>query len=86
MCYVITYGNYLLIWVIRIQNEIDLNTMEAECILLYHSVHEIIGIWEVIKDIQKYFISGKNQNPKYRTHSKVFVLNNILWSKVYEDN
>ena len=42
MCYVITYGNYLLIWVIRIQNEIDLNTMEAECIALYQAMRDVL--------------------------------------------
>ena len=51
--------------------------MEEEYISLSHSMRELIGIREVIKDIYIYFISGKNQNPKYRTHSKAFVLDYI---------
>ena len=51
--------------------------MEAKCILFYQYIHEIIGIIEVIKEIQTFVIYGKTQNPKYFTHSKAFVLNNI---------
>ena len=60
--------------------------MEEEYISLSHSMRELIGIIEVIKEIQTFVIYGKTQNPKYCTHSKAFVLDDIPPSKVYEDN
>ena len=60
--------------------------MESEYILISHSMRELIGIREVIKDIQTFLISGKTQNPKYCTHSKAFSLNCISPSKAYKDN
>ena len=70
----------------KVQHQIDLITMETEYSALPHSIHEIIGIGEVIKEIQTFIISGETQNPKYRTHFKAFVPNYITPPKVYEDN
>ena len=51
--------------------------MEVEYIELSQPMHEIIGTREVIKELQTFVISGKTQNPKYCTHSKAFLLNDI---------
>ena len=49
-------------------------------------MRELIGIIEVIKELQNFVISGKTRNPKYRAHSKEFFLDDTPQSKVYEDN
>ena len=51
--------------------------MEVEYVELSQSMREIIGTREVIKELQTFVISGKTQNPKYCTHSKAFLLNDI---------
>ena len=73
-------------WVSGLKSHIFLSTMEAKCILFYQYIHEIIGIIEVIKEIQTFVIYGKTQNPKYFTHSKAFVLDDISPSKAYKYN
>ena len=70
----------------RLQSEISLSTMEAEYIELSQSMHELIDIREVIKEIRFFFIYEKTQNLKYCTHSKAFVLDDIPTSKFYEDS
>ena len=57
--------------------------MEVEYIALSQSMCELIGIIEVIKEIQTFVNSGKTQNPKCFTHSKSFVLDDIPPSKFY---
>ena len=47
---------------------------------------KLIGICEVIKDIQTFVIASKTQTPVFQTFSKAFVLDKIASSKVYEDN
>ena len=49
-------------------------------------MHELVGVREVNKDIQKKFISGKTHNTKYCTHFKELVFGDIHTSKVHEDN
>ena len=59
--------------------------MEVDYIVLSQYMGELIGIREVIKEIQTFVISGKRHNPKYCTHSKSSILDDIPKSKVYED-
>ena len=75
-----------LTWVSMLQSKIPISTMEAEYIALSNSMGELIGIIEVIKEIQFFSISVTNQNPKCRTHSKTFFLDDISPSKFHEDN
>ena len=75
-----------LTWVSKLQNQIALSTMESENIALSQSMRELIGICEVIKEIQTFDVSGKIRTPAFRTFSKAFVLDPIASSKVYEDN
>ena len=62
------------------------STTKEEYIMLPHSICKVIGIIEVLKDIQIFFISRKYQTPKYCTHSKAFFLVYITPSKINEDN
>ena len=49
----------------KLKYQIDLSTIETEYIALSQFMRELIGIRDVIKEIQKFVISGKSQNPKY---------------------
>ena len=82
--FIIMFIGCPLTWVYKLQYQIPLITMEAEYIESYQLMCELMI--ELIKDIQTFFIYGKTQNPKYRTHYKVFILDDTPKSKVYEDN
>ena len=84
--YIIMFVGCPLTWVSKLQTQIVLSTMEAECIALSQSMREPIGLREIIRELQTFVISGKTLAPKYRTHSKTFNLEAIPTSKVYEDN
>ena len=50
--YVIIYANFPIIWVIRIQIEIALITMEAEYISLSQTMRDVLPFVSLIKEIQ----------------------------------
>ena len=80
------FMGFLLTWFSKLQYKISLRTTEEEYIELSQSIYSLIGVREVIKEIQTFVISGKTQNPKYCTHSEAFVLDDIPPSKFYENN
>jgi hypothetical protein len=84
--YLIMFMGCPLTWVSKLQTQIALSTMESEYIALSQSMRELIGIREVIKEIQTFVISGKTRTPIFRTFSKAFTLDTIASSTVYEDN
>ena len=70
----------------KLQTQIVLSTMESEYIALSQSMHDLIGIHAVIKEILAFVFAGKTQPPVFQTFSKAFVLDKITSSKVYEGN
>ena len=50
--YVITYANFPIIWVRRIQTEIDLSTMEAEYIALSQAMRYVLPFVSLMKEIE----------------------------------
>jgi hypothetical protein len=73
-------------WVSKLQTQIVLSTMEAEYIALSQSMRELISVREILREIQRFAMSGKSRKLTLRTHSKAFVLDQIPKSIVYEDN
>ena len=57
--------------------------MEAEYLALAHSMRELIGIREILKEVQQYTMSKSNFKPEYSTIHK---FGTIPQSNVYEDN
>ena len=53
-----------LTWFYKLKSQIYLSTMEAEYIVLSQSMCEIIGIREVIKEIQFFFHFWENSESK----------------------
>jgi hypothetical protein len=52
--YVIMYYGVPVLWVLKMQTQIALSTMEAEYIALSQSMQDVIPIREILKDIKKY--------------------------------
>ena len=84
--FIIILMGYPINWVSNLKYQIALITIQVEYISLSQFMRELIGIREVIRDIQTFFISRKTKNPKYFTHSKGFFLDDIPPLKAYEDN
>jgi hypothetical protein len=89
--YVITYRGAPLMWASKMQTQVALSTMEAEYIALSQSMHDLIPIREVLKEMM---IQVFEVEPKitYHSHSKAFedtvgtAPHVIQQSTVYEDN
>ena len=75
-----------LLWVSKLQTQIALSTMESEYIALSHSMRELIGTREILKEIYNHVLSNDSgiNDPTYTTISKTF--GRIPQSKVHEDN
>ena len=67
----------------KLQTQIALSTMEAEYIALSHSMRELIGIIEALKEIYENVLHGKASTPTYSTIHKY---GSLAQSKVFEDN
>ena len=72
-----------LLWISKLQTQIALSTMELEYIALSHSMRELIGVREVLKDVFTHVLHEENLAPEYRIIHKYSA---IPQSKVYEDN
>ena len=81
--FIIMFMGCPLLWVSKLQSQIALSTMEAEYPALSHSMRELIGMREILKEIQQYTINESTFLPEYRTIHK---FGTIPQSKVYEDN
>ena len=57
--------------------------MEAEYIALLHSMRELIGVKEVLKEIYKNVLNEKATTPTYISLHKY---GSLAQSKVFEDN
>ena len=87
-------GAPFLLWVSKMQTQIALSTMEAECIALSQSMRDLIPIREVLKEIMTIVFECENNNIAYHSHSKAFAdtsvgsmpRQNIPQSTVFEDN
>ena len=51
-CYVVAYAKCLIIWTSRIQTEIALSTTEAECIVLYQYMRDILLFVGLMRDVE----------------------------------
>ena len=49
--YVVTFSNFPLLWVSKLQTEIALSTLHSECVALSHSVRELIPLKSLIKEV-----------------------------------
>ena len=90
--YVILYCGAPLLWVSKMQTQIALSTIKAEYIALSQSMHDLIPIREVLKEIMTVMFD-RDADIAYHLHSKAFedanegtVLYNIPQSTVFEDN
>ena len=81
--FVIMFMGCPLLWVSKLQTQIALSTMEAEYIALSHSMRELIGIREILKEIFNHVFNDKTISPNYVTTHKY---GSIPQSNVYEDN
>ena len=57
--------------------------MESEYISLSHSMRELIGIREILKEVYEYVLNNEASNTTYSTKHKY---GSLPQSKVYEDN
>jgi hypothetical protein len=89
--YVIKYCDVPILWVSKIQTQIELSTMEAEYIALSQSMRDLIPIREILKEIMLEVLNEKFK-PECTTHSKACVdatpspNETIPQSEVFEDN
>ena len=72
-----------LLWVSKLQTQIALSTMESEYIALSHSMRELIGVRQVLKEIYEHVLSDDISMPTYTTKHKY---GSLPQSKVFEDN
>ena len=72
-----------LLWMSKLQTQIALSIMEAEYIAVSHSMRELIGIREVLKEIHINVLAKNVADPEYSTKHN---FGSIPQSKVYEDN
>jgi hypothetical protein len=90
--YVIMYSGVPVPWVSKMQTQIALSTMEAEYIVIWQSMRDLIPISEILKDIKKHMFLDENYTPKFASHSKAFKdaeipeSNGLPQSFIYEDN
>jgi hypothetical protein len=70
--YVIMYSGVPVLWVSNMQAQIALSTMEAEYIALSQSMRDLIPVWEILKDINRFMLMEEGYTPKCTTHSKAF--------------
>ena len=89
--YVILYSGCPLLWVLRLQTQIALSTMEAKYIALSQSIRDVIPIWAVIREILEIVFQRASTKFQVSTHSKAFkevndVEDIIPQTVVYEDN
>ena len=82
MGFVIMFMNCPLLWVSKLQSQLALSTMEAEYIALSHSMRELIGIRQILKDIHELVLDDKICQTVYSTTHKY----GIPQFTVFEDN
>ena len=81
--FIITFMGCPLLWISKLQTQIALSTTEAEYIALSHSMRELIGVREVLKEMIAHVLHQEEVAPIYRTIHKY---GTIPQSTVYEDN
>ena len=92
--YLIMFMGCPLLWVSKLQTQIALSTMESEYIALSQSMRDLIGVREILKEVQTHVLEKETDDVTYRTHSKAFEEVNaskssgmsIPQSTVHEDN
>ena len=65
------------------QSQIALSTMESEYLALSHSMRELIGVREILKEVHAFVLHPDHSQPTYKTKIN---FSSISQSKVYEDN
>jgi hypothetical protein len=70
--YVIMYSGVPVLWVSKMQTQIELSTMKAEYIALSQSMRDLIPIRDILKDIKRFIIMEEGYTLKCITHSKAF--------------
>ena len=81
--FVLLFMGCPLLWVSKLQTQIALSTMESEYIALSHSMRELIGVRQVLKEIYEHVLSDDISMPTYTTKHKY---GSLPQSKVFEDN
>ena len=81
--FVILFMGCPLLWISKLQTQISLSTMESEYIALSHSMRELIGTREVLKEIFKHVFNNDSITPECITTHKY---GSIPQSTVFEDN
>ena len=80
--YIIKFMGVPLQWVSKLQNQIILGTMEAEYIALSQSMRDLISLRELLKEINRIFLTDSNTT-SFHSYSNTFTLPQSI---VYEDN
>ena len=81
--FVIQFMGCPLLWVSKLQTQVSLSTMEAEYIALSHSMRELIGTREILKEIHQHVLKSTVVEPSFKTKVN---FSSIPQSKVFEDN
>mmetsp|Transcript_6616 Transcript_6616/g.9526 ORF Transcript_6616/g.9526 Transcript_6616/m.9526 type:complete len:93 (+) Transcript_6616:57-335(+) len=61
-----------LLWASKLQTQIALSMMESEYIVLSQFMRDLIGIREILKEVQSTVLGQTRDMILYRTHSKAF--------------
>ena len=81
--FVILFMGCPLLWISKLQTQIALSNMESEYIALSHSMRDLIGVREVLKEVYEHVLHDKSCTPTYSTKHKY---GSLPQSKVFEDN
>ena len=91
--YVILFQGCPTLWVLKMQTQCALSTMESKYLALSQSMRDLIPLWEVLKEINEVEFNKQVLNPKCVMNSKSFsdIVSDASESpipkiKVYEDN
>ena len=79
----IIFMGYPLLCISKLQHQIALSTTKVEYIDLSHSMRELIGVREILKEIYSNILDDSHLGPKYRTIHKYGCSRSIPQSKVY---
>ena len=71
----VTFENCLLLWVSKLQTNIDFSTLHSEYMVLYHSVRELRPLESIIKEVIKNWVID-SEKLKFVSRSTAYVNNN----------
>jgi hypothetical protein len=88
--YVLLFSGVPILWVSKMQTQIALSTMKAEYIAISQSMHNLIPILEILKEVKAHVFGEESFSQKCSSKSKAFKDANgeeeIPQSTVFEDN